>query len=385
MFDFLPKLKTLLRFSQTNSSNKPDNDRIQTNMPQSAAEHRSQDRYQHIHHLANSTEGELGIVRSDRTGKLLVAKHTKARQVIRLGDGPIFTYPNEAKILLKTLGGADHPNIIHLFGAERSCIEPGRHFLLLEYCSGGDLLDQIGQFTKMGKAAYGASRHLLLRKVLPADTLAHPPKFAGNCLVPEMFVLHVFVGLVWALAFLHDASEHEAVIHGDLKPDNVLLRWSSRNECGMPDIVLADFGASQLASKTIGVTGTPGYDSPEVVGIAQLKTTAPQAFEWKRKQRVMSTKSDIYQLGHLMYLLTTMQLWTTGADPEALTLPQEYTTQHCRHLATTVAWCFAVRPTKRPSATEDLLTVIDTFREQRDGLFRERGPLPQACWRKAVV
>ncbi|KAK5121885.1 hypothetical protein LTR85_004456 [Meristemomyces frigidus] len=383
MISLLSKLTSYFDFSERMA--KSSNERTLSTDPQTAEDYRFSDHYQHIHYLADSTEGELSIVRSDRTGKLLVAKHTKARQTIRLGDGPIYTFPNEAEILLKALKGAHHPNIIQLFGAERSCIEHGRHLLFLEYCSGGDLLDQVRHFTKMSKHAYGPSQHLLTGKALPADTFAQPPKFAEKCMVPEMFVLHVFIGLARALAFIHDGSEHEAVIHGDIKPENVLLRRSPSNDCGMPDIVLADFGASQLASRTTGITGTHGYDSPEVLEVAQLEKTAPRAFVMKKYQRIMSTKSDVYQLGHLMYLMTSMRRWATGADPETLTLPEEYTTTHCRHLATTIAWCLAVRPDRRPSANQDLLPVAKTFCEQREALFQERGLLPRSGWRETVV
>lgn len=398
MANFLRELLLYCR-SKCQQTKKPRNGLEQPNDPQTLEDYRLADDYHHIHHLAESTEGTLGILRCDRTGKLVVAKHTKAREVLSGGlRGTVYAYPNEAKILLKTLKGArDCLNVVQLFGAERSCLEPGRHFLFIEFCSGGDLLDQIGHFTLMSPEGYGASpKHLLLRKERrpgPADTAegAPPsPVFAGGrCLVPEMFILHVFSGLVQALAFIHEHSaEHEAVIHGDIKPDNVFLRWGARNECGMPDIVLADFGAAQLAEKTAGITGTPGYDSPEVANVAKLEDTmAPQDFAWYRKHegRIMSTKSDVYQLGHLMYFMTSLRRWTTGTDPATLTLPEEYTTEHCRHLATTIAWCLAVRPTDRPSADRDLLPVVGTFEERRDGVFGRRGSLPSACWRKSMI
>lgn len=351
---------------------------------QSADEYRSKDNYKQVRELADSSEGEIGVVRSHRTGKLLIAKHTKARQTVRFGNGPLYLFPDEAKILLQTLKGAQHPNVIQMFGVEKSW-EPGRHLLLLEYCSGGDLLDQLRHFGALSKHAYGSSQHKLVRKSLPTDTLAHPLLATGSCHVPAMFLLHLFVGLAQALAFIHDTTEHEAVIHGDIKPDNVLLRWSPPNKCGLPDVVLADFGASQLESKSYGVTGTPGYDSPEVFEVTKLRHTEPRVFQQKKTQRIMTTKSDIYQLGHVMYLFAAMRRWKTGADPETLALPAEYTTTHCRNLAVTIAWCLAVTPSKRPSAGTRLLPLVQTFREQRDLLFSERGALPRACWKQPQV
>jgi len=383
-FPVLPAMADLLskiaaHFHTAKKSNNPTKDAGYSGVPQTAAEYRPQDYYHYIRQLADSSEGEIGLVRSGRTGKLLIAKHTKARQRVRPGCCPVYRYPEEAKTLLKLLRGTHHPNVIRLFGVEASW-EPGRHMLLLECCTGGDLLDQLRHFSKMSKHAYGSSQHLLVRNKLAIDVLAHPPIAGADCLVPEVFVLHVFVGLVRALAFIHDSEEHEAIIHGDIKPDNILLRWSPQNECGLPDIVLADFGASQLASESWGISGTVGYDSPEVLEVSSLKRASPREFERRRNSRVMSTKSDIYQLGHVIYLMAALDRWETGADPDALILSEEYTTTYSRHLATLIAWCLAVKLAERPSAKAGLLPVIQGFQEQRDRLFRERGPLPKTCW-----
>jgi hypothetical protein len=65
-------------------------------------------------------------------------------------------------------------------------------------------------------------------------------------------VLALARSLLRALAYVHGAG----VVHGDLKPGNLLLR-SSR------DVVLADFGGARLAGAATTGQGTPLYLAPE--------------------------------------------------------------------------------------------------------------------------
>ncbi|KAK5134906.1 hypothetical protein LTR08_005996 [Meristemomyces frigidus] len=392
MANILQKLLSCLR-NTTARTNPPPSKTATTDCttPHTAKDYRPNDTYHYLRHLTTSTEADLAIIRSTRTRKLLVLKHTKPRAHRTSATD---TYPSEARILLTTLQGANHPNLIQLFGAAESTApgsSPARWLLFLEYCSGGDLLDQLAHFMHMLPPHYESSAHLLLR-AKPAEDIPtpHPPTTTagGTCLVPEIFILHVFASLIKALTFLHNdaAAAHEAVIHGDIKPDNILLRWPPHpTSRALPTIVLADFGAAQLASQSRGVSGTPGYDSPEVHAVAQLQATLPRTFAWWCGRRVMTPRSDVYQLGHVMHLLASFRPWPTGADPATMALPKEFETGACRGVAATVAWCLAVEPGERPTAGGDLMPVAEVMGERRDRLFEARGALPGACWREAVV
>lgn len=76
----------------------------------------------------------------------------------------------------------------------------------------------------------------------------------------------VLAQLADALAFLHEA----AIVHGDLKPDNVLFRDGAAHEP-----VLSDFGLAQAGAATQArIGGTAGYIAPEVSELGQLGPAA---------------------------------------------------------------------------------------------------------------
>ena len=113
-----------------------------------------------------------------------------------------------------------------------------------EYCNGGDLSDLINHYRMC-------------------------------CLtIPESFLWHAFLQLAEGLSFIHCGYDHslgldsklpkkwQQVIHADLKPENIFLRLFS-NGNNYPDLVIADFGASQLAPGH-GYIGTYQWCPPEI-------------------------------------------------------------------------------------------------------------------------
>ncbi|KAF2484561.1 kinase-like domain-containing protein [Neohortaea acidophila] len=155
----------------------------------------------------------------------------------------------------------------------------------MEYCSGGDLHD--------------FADHWLYTR-------------AQN--IPEMFLLHFIASMGEALGYLHlglrhrpaedgvnmptviQEEDHLPLLHRDIKLDNIFLRWS-RTSYGMPEIVLGDFGGASLASRAVGMFGTPGYFPPEVRTYMHSPGIPSSA-------GAMSTASDIYTVAAcLCYLL----------------------------------------------------------------------------------
>ena len=145
----------------------------------------------------------------------------------------------------------DHPLITRFFDC---FIEDLRGYLVIEYSEGCTL------------------KEVVLRDGLPSESL----------------VKSVSMQLCDALGYLHSLTP--PIIHGDVAPDNVMLR---------PDgtIKLLDFTAAQELSRnrTSTVIGKHAYMSPE-----QFKGTA-------------DARSDLYSLGCTLYFLLT------GVEPEALT------------------------------------------------------------------
>src|SRR5262249_19194259 len=92
----------------------------------------------------------------------------------------------------------------------------------------------------------------------------------------------------------------QGIIHGDLKPENIML-----DETG--NVKITDFGIARLTSstKTTTLSGTPAYMSPE-----------------QAEGRAVDMRSDIYSLGLVMYEVFTGQVAFSGDTPIAVALKQ---------------------------------------------------------------
>jgi eukaryotic-like serine/threonine-protein kinase len=144
-----------------------------------------------------------------------------------------------------------HPNIVSIYDTGSQTYPDGtdRHFIVMEYCSGGTLaavIDERGPMEPERAAAVGAR-------------------------------------ICEALAYAHS---HE-VIHRDIKPANVLLVDHGEVKVGDFGIAKAAFATSDITA-TGAILGTVTYLSPE-----QVKGEEPDA------------RSDIYSVGILLHELLT--------------------------------------------------------------------------------
>jgi len=172
-------------------------------------------RYELLELIGRGGMGDVFKGRDQRTGDLVAIKALHQHIV---SDNPdiVDRFRREGEALRQL----DHPNIVKLLDTVE---ENDRHYLVMEYVSGGslrDLMDDQGQ--------------------LPIDA-----------------VLNVALDLADALTRAHRMN----VIHRDIKPDNVLLA-----EDGTPR--LTDFGVAHMGDRTRltetgSVIGTYAYLSPE--------------------------------------------------------------------------------------------------------------------------
>ncbi|MBI5171227.1 MAG: sigma 54-interacting transcriptional regulator [Candidatus Eisenbacteria bacterium] len=95
-----------------------------------------------------------------------------------------------------------------------------------------------------------------------------------------------------------EALHAAGVVHGDLKPSNLLLLPSREGETLPAGVRMLDFGLASLLGRDVeGHRGTPGFAAPEVV-----RGEAP------------GVASDLYGLGAMLYALAARRVTPEGAD-----------------------------------------------------------------------
>lgn len=149
----------------------------------------------------------------------------------------------------------NHPNIVKVLA---TVDEDRRHFIIMEYVSGGSL----------------------------ADLLEKQPQ------LPVERVVAIGLELSDALSRAH----HLQILHRDIKPANILLA-----EDGTPrltDFGLARIGKLSSLTETGSILGTFSYLSPEAV-----------------ENRVVNERSDIWSFGVVLYQMLTGRLPFQGDTP----------------------------------------------------------------------
>jgi NIMA (never in mitosis gene a)-related kinase len=283
--------------------------------------------YERIRKLGESSEGKVYLVKSKKTAELLAVKVLKKKK--NLSD--VAQLPADCMLQINL---PMHPYIIFMSQID---IVDDQIWQGLELCNGGDLLSFMERVDRDDPKVYK-----------PSPT------------VRKMFVIHAFVQLGEALAFLHHGLRREykdkwevdagwsaakAIIWSDLKAENCLAHFSPANDLSLlPDIRLSDGGHATLASSPWRIAGSPLYFCPEVLAADRGEKGPP-----------MSTKSDIYTLGLTLYFLITGTHWRTSRSPKYLKLPAQY-----RGLGFTqlLKKCLQVDPKARPSMDFDSVSGL---------------------------
>jgi serine/threonine protein kinase len=161
----------------------------------------------------------------------------------------------EAQVMAR----ASHPNLVQVHDLEQM---GDANFIVLEFVRGKSL-----------------------REVVNQSALALPQTFA---------VMH---GVLQALDYAHK----RAIVHRDMKPENVLL--SDEGDVKVSDFGIArlmdDSGAGSTATKTGTTVGTPQYMSPEQVASSKV-----------------DGRSDLYSAGIMFYELVVGQPPFTATDAD---------------------------------------------------------------------
>lgn len=196
------------------------------------------DKYFVTGHLGHGGQSSVLFARDRLTGQLVALKVLRAT----FDEGLLV---REAA----SLSRVRHRNVVQVHGWGRT--KSGRLYLVLEYVEGRTLADRLAEARATGEAlAYDAA-------------------------------MNVVRDIGGALATLHAAG----VVHGDLKPSNVIL------DAALDRAVLIDFGLGLAAHGGGDVRpsagGTPGYSAPEQLVL--------------RDVRPMGEPVDVYGLAALAY------------------------------------------------------------------------------------
>lgn len=208
-----------------------------------------------------------------------------------------------------------HPNIVEVYDVGE---DNGKYFIVMEYVEG--------------------------------KTLKQLIKKRGALTLPE--VVDIMLQLTSAIAKAHESY----IIHRDIKPQNVIILEDGR-------VKVMDFGiASQLnnneLTQTNSVMGTVYYLPPEQAnGLA------------------VTTRSDIYSLGILMYELVTGKVPFKGDSPVEVAIKQmkepisdlsEYNPDIPQSVSNVILRACAKNPKNRYESAEamhdDLKTILDKDR-----------------------
>ncbi|MDX1386080.1 MAG: tetratricopeptide repeat protein, partial [bacterium] len=156
-------------------------------------------------------------------------------------------------------------------------------------------------------------------------------------------VQKLFIQALQGLAYLHS---HD-VLHGDLKPDNLLV---SNDNGGIPQLKIIDFGISHPSF--VRLAGTPSYMAPE-----------------KILKEPIDGRSDLYSLAVVFYtLLTGKNPFLRKDVPETLRAHLTYVapaaTSQCHELdplwSELLSWMLKKNPRYRIGSAEAALKFLET-------------------------
>jgi eukaryotic-like serine/threonine-protein kinase len=229
-----------------------------------------------------------------------------------------------------------HPNIVQCYDFSISQFPEtasAAAYVVMDYVDGGTLADYTRNTSHEGK-------------VLPiAD------------------VVRLFSSIGMAIDYAHQ----QRVVHGNLKPANILLdkRNTSRNAFGEP--MVTDFGMTKLMGAAVGSTSgswntTPLYMSPEQV----MGSPANE-------------RSDIYSLGIMLYEMCTGTLPFLGSNPATIMMqhvntipafPALINPKLPPALSTVIMRSIAKDPSERfPSASALVAALADVTRQEEQEAF----------------
>lgn len=206
--------------------------------------------------LEEISRGGMGVVYKARQASL---GRVVALKMILAGqwanEKEIERFRREAEAVAKL----DHPNIVPVYAVGE---HEGRHFFSMKFIEGQSLAARMGSFR--------------------AD-------------------LRLAVTVMITVAHAVEHAHQRGILHRDLKPSNILL--DKEGQPHVADFGLAKWGQDSSLTLSAGAVGTPGYMAPE-----QAEGNTEQ----------VTTASDVFSLGAILYQMLTGQAAFAGDTPLAV-------------------------------------------------------------------
>ncbi|KXZ46441.1 hypothetical protein GPECTOR_43g877 [Gonium pectorale] len=227
--------------------------------------------------------------------------------------------------------------------------------LVLEYCDAGSLCDAI-----VGKK--------FIERVTPRAAPGAPPSTKSYAAINMRYVYLTLLEIALALRHMHSL----AIVHCDLKPQNVLLKSSPRDPRGFT-AKLSDFGLAKMMAHDD--KGQLVID--EAVASGTITHVAPEVL---LGQEPVGAAVDVYAFGILMYQIVC-GMTVYGSVPTAAQIATEVV--HSGMRPRLPAWvpsvyralaeaCWQREPSARPTS-EELVQQLERAIETKMGLGRRGG------------
>ena len=176
------------------------------------------------------------------------------------------------------------------------------------------------------------------------------------------FTAHEATAIIVQVCQALEAAHSEAVVHRDLKPQNIMI--DAQGKATVMDFGIARSTEFTGMTQTVGMLGTPDYMSPE-----------------QAKGQKADSRSDVFALGLIFYELLTGEMPYT-ADTALATLlkrtqervrpPAELDRTIPRYLSDIVARCLEIDPRLRYQEASDVLADLEAGRRPRSNAMRLR-------------
>jgi WD40 repeat protein len=251
----------------------------------------------------------------------------------------------------------DHPNIVPIY--EVGCHE-GRQYYSMKLVQGGSLASLTGRTPCDGSADDEAPAGWVTSTPAGQDS---PIRRPGSCaLMPPKTAVRLMIRVARAVHYAHQRG----ILHRDIKPANILV--DGRGEPHVTDFGLAKrLESNQATTLSEGILGTPSYLSPEQAS----------------GERVLTTSTDVYSLGAVLYELLTGNppftgetVWETlrNVRESEPVPPRSAHPGTDRDLETVCLKCLEKEPSRRYDSAEALAADLENWVENRPVEARSVGP-----------